>query len=148
MQTYTVTCAECGATTEKQSPRAKYCGDACKKRANRRPSKTGAAGAAQTQAQAPAQAPAQVQVPAVGGLVGQVAADLAKVNVLDTIPGRAALALAYRIESPMETGSAAASMTRELSRLVAEAKALTPKQNDQVDDLDDSVGAKLRLVVR
>jgi hypothetical protein len=75
-----------------------------------------------------------------------VAADLAKVDVLNTIPGRAALALAYRIESPMETGSAAASMTKELSRLVDEAKALAPSRQDGIDQLGDSVGAKLRLV--
>lgn len=75
-----------------------------------------------------------------------MAADLGKAEVIDTIPGRAALALAYRIESPMETGSAAASMTRELSRLVEEAKALRPRQQDTIDKLDESVGAKLRLV--
>lgn len=131
-------CEECGSTFEAKTKRAKFCGATCRVRANRRPSKQGAA-AEQGQSTTTA-------VPERGGLVGQVAADLAKATVLDTIPGRAALALAYRIESPMESGSAAASMTKELSRLVEEAKALTPKRNDRVDTLDDSVGAKLRLV--
>jgi len=129
----TVACGECEADFEARSPRAMYCSEKCRKAANRRPSKRGVA-------------VDKSAVPERGGLVSQVAADLVKLGVLDTIPGRAALALAYRIESPMETGSAAASMTRELSRLVEDARALTPKGQDGIDQIDDSVGAKLRLV--
>lgn len=137
MPTRTVECSHCGTAFEAQSSRASYCSSSCRgKAARQRERRGGNAMPAKPEAKAPQP----------GALVSQTAADLAKLGVIDTIPGRAALALAYRIESPMETGSAAASMTRELSRLVAEAKALTPKQNDQVDDLDDSVGAKLRLV--
>lgn len=136
---YDKPCEECGDTFTAKTSRARFCGPACRVRANRRPSKTGAT--ADRAAKKPSSATLER-----GALIGQVAAELAKTGVLDTIPGRAALALAYRIESPMETGSAAASMTRELSRLVAEAKSLTPTQNDQVDQLGDSVGAKLRLV--
>jgi len=130
-------CEECGTTFTAKTPRAKFCGTACRVRANRRPSKTGASATDQ---------PTKAAVPERGGLVGQVAADLVRLGVLDTIPGRAALALAYRIESPMETGSAAASMTREMSRLVEDARALTPRSQDGIDQIGDSVGAKLRLV--
>lgn len=133
----TVECAECGEPFEAKSPRAKYCSPKCRKSANRRPTKTGAAEPEQT---------SEPQGFTVGQLLGQVIADLEKAEVLNTIPGRAAVALAYRVESPMETGSAAAAMTRELSRLVDEAKALAPKQQDGIDTLGDSVGAKLRLV--
>jgi len=126
-------CEECGTTYTAKRSNSRFCGDACRVRANRRPSKRGVAVDKQA-------------IPDRGGLISQVAADLAKVDVLDTIPGRAALALAYRIESPMETGSAAASMTRELSRLVEEARSLAPAQQDNIDQLGDSVGAKLRLV--
>lgn len=127
-------CEECGTAYLAKRTNSRFCKPACRVRANRRPAKTGASEAASP------------VVPDRGGLVSQVAADLMKAGVLDTIPGRAALALAYRIESPMETGSAAASMTRELSRLVEEAKALAPKQQDAIDALGDGVGAKLRLV--
>lgn len=137
MPTRTVECSHCGTAFEAQSPRASYCSSSCRGKAARHRERHG---------DNATPAKPEAQAPQLGALVSQTAADLAKLGVIDTIPGRAALALAYRIESPMETGSAAASMTRELSRLVAEAKALTPKQNDQVDDLDDSVGAKLRLV--
>lgn len=132
----TVTCEHCEEDFEARSPRARFCSSSCRGKANRRPAKRGAA----------ADRPTERKAPDRGGLVSQVAADLAKAEVLDTIPGRAALALAYRIESPMETGSAAASMTRELSRLVEEAKALVPRQQDSIDELGDTVGAKLRLV--
>lgn len=128
-----VACRECGAEFEAKSPRAVYCSAKCRKAANRRPAKQGVA------------ANPAVTVER-GGLRGQVVADLTRIGVLETIPGKAALALAYRIESPMETGSAAASMTRELSRLVEEARALAPASQDHIDDLGDSVGAKLRLV--
>ena len=128
-------CDECATRYVAQTKRSRFCSAACRVKANRRPVTQG-----MNEGEPPVAAPER------GGLVSQVAADLQKVGVLDTIPGRAALALAYRIESPMETGSAAASMTRELSRLVDEAKALTPKQQDGIDKLDDSVGAKLRLV--
>lgn len=141
MPTVTKPCEECGSPFEAKTKRAKFCTTNCRVRANRRPSKTGAAVQA-----AGEETPAADRAPARGGLVGQVAADLAKAAVIDTIPGRAALALAYRIESPMESGAAAAAMTRELSRLVDAAMLMTPKQNDQVDQLGDSVGAKLQLV--
>jgi len=134
-------CDECGKPFTAKTARAKFCKTACRVKWNRRP----AAKAATAAAKEPQAAP--VAPPASGGLVSQVAADLAKAGVLDTIPGRSALALAYRVESPMETGSAAATMTRELSRLVEEARTLMPKQQDGIDELDDTVGAKLRLVV-
>jgi len=130
-----VICSECGEPFKTQSPRAKYCSAKCRKAANRRPSKQGKSAAS------------TVTPPPPGGLISQVAADLEKAHALDTIPGRAALALAYRIESPMETGSAAASMTKELSRLIAEARAeVAPKLGDAGDEIEARVSAKLQLV--
>lgn len=129
-------CDECGETFVAKTSRARFCKTACRVKANRRPAKRGAAKTSEKAGPAPDR----------GGLVSQTAADLSKADVLDTIPGRAALALAYRIESPMETGSAAAAMTRELSRLVEEAMALRPKRQDGIDTLGDAVGAKLQLV--
>lgn len=140
MATTVRTCEECGTEFEAKTKRARFCKATCRVKANRRPSKTGAAAGT---AEPPAPKPTLY---AGGELLGQVIADLSAVGVLETIPGKAAVALAYRVESPMETGSAAAAMTRELSRLVEEAKALKPKQNDEIDDLDGSVEAKLRLV--
>lgn len=130
-----VICEECGEPFVARSSRAKFCpGGKCRKAANRRPSKKG-------------KAASTVTPPLPGGLISQVASDLEKAKAMDTIPGRAALALAYRIESPMETGSAAASMTKELSRLVAEARAeVAPRLGDAGDDVEARVAAKLQLV--
>lgn len=123
----TKTCAECGKKFEAASPRAKFCKTpGCRKAASRRPSKRGAKEAAD---------PAPSGVYSQGALLGQTISDLTAAGVLETIPGRSAVALAYRIESPMETGSAAASMTRELSRLVEEAKTLQSKSIDPLDEL-------------
>lgn len=138
MPTRDVQCAHCGTAFAAQSSRASYCSSSCRGKAKRQRERS-------PEPQPPAAA-GPGATPAAGGLVSTVAAELTKASVLDTIPGRAALALAYRIESPMETGSAAASMTKELSRLVEEAKALTPKQQDGIDELDDTVSTKLRLV--
>jgi hypothetical protein len=138
-----IACAECARTFTATDTRAKFCSERCKSRAHRRPAKVGALEPLPAPAAAAPSAPAS---PPPGALVGQVAADLAKACVLDTIPGRAALALAYRVESPMETGSAAAALTRELSRLVLEAYELAPDHQDRIDDIDGSVAGKLRLV--
>lgn len=138
-------CDDCGEPFTAKTKRAKFCSTACRVRANRRPSKQGAAAAAaEVDKPAPAAPPTGVYDP--GALLGQTIADLAAAEVLTTIPGRAAVALAYRIESPMESGSSAASMTRELSRLVEEAMKLAPTQSDNVDQLGDAVASKLRLV--
>lgn len=135
-------CEECGTVFVAKTKRARFCGPTCRVRANRRPSKEGAAKGAAGKAP-----PAKTETAyAAGGLLAQVIADLTKAGVLDTIPGRAAAALAYRIESPMETGAAAASMAKELSRLVEEARALAPKTQDATGQLEDRVQAKLRLV--
>lgn len=137
----TISCAECEKKFEAKSTRAKYCSPACRKAANRRPSKKGAA------EEAGKQEPPQVTIPTPGGLVAAVAADLQKLQALDTVAGRAALALAYRIESPQETGSAAASMSKELTRLMEIAKSeVAPMRKDTVDALEEAVAAKLRLV--
>jgi len=131
-------CEECGHEFTAKKTSARFCGAACRVRANRKLHRQ-----QQTSPEQQEEAPA---IPPRGGLIGQVAADLIAAGVLETTPGRAALALAVRIESPMETGSAAATMTRELTRLMDAAAALAPASQDTIDGLGDSVGAKLKLV--
>lgn len=135
-------CDECGRPYIAKTRRSRFCGVNCRVRANKRPSKRGSAAAAAELEEPPLGTPARAV-----GLMDQVRADLGAIEALDTIPGRAALALAYRIESPLETGSAAAQMTRELSRLVEEAQAaVAPKRRDAGDEISDRVAAKLRVV--
>lgn len=129
-------CAECSASLEGRSPRAKFCGDACRKAANRRPAKVGLT-----------EAPTAPVEPAASGLVAAVTAELTDLEVLGTVDGQTALALAERIVSPMETGSAAASMTRELAACMDRVRAAAaPKQRDGVDELLGSARGKLRVV--
>lgn len=146
MATYLHQCEECGQPFESTRRDARFHNASCRVKANRRPAKAGKAKTAKKVAAAQQQAPDGHQLFTAGALLGQLLADLSKAGVLETIPGRAAAALAQRIESPMESGAAAAAMTRELSRLVEEAKALAVKQEDAIDEIDEAVSGKLRLV--
>ncbi|GAB3781490.1 hypothetical protein [Nocardioides ungokensis] len=131
-----VTCDECGRGFEAVSPRARFCSPRCRKASSRRPSNLGRHRAV---THAPESAPQ-----AAGALVAATAVELTQLGQLDSVCGRAALALAYRIESPIETGSAAASMTVQLSRLMGEARtAATPSRRDAIDQLTESIGAKV-----
>lgn len=96
-------CAACGVAFEAQRATAKYCGATCRKRGNRR-------GEVVVLAAAP-----------VVGLVEATRGELAAAGRLDTVLGQQALTLAERITNPRDTGSAIAALSRELSRVMAEA---------------------------
>ncbi|HEU4598853.1 MAG TPA: hypothetical protein VFS26_03840 [Solirubrobacterales bacterium] len=136
-QTRTLECAECGKTFKTTAHNAKFCKrPGCRKAASRRPSKKGRAEAETNQA---------VEFK-VGALLESTLSELNQLQQANSIEGRAAMALAYRIESPLESGSAAASMTKELSRLMAEIRAKAPSKGDGYDDVVGGAAGKLRLV--
>lgn len=141
-------CESCGNTFTAKTARHRFCKSTCRVAAHRSPAKTGRA-AATKDAEAPPRTRGATGPPTQhpGSLTASVAAELTDLEAIDTVRGRAALALAYRIESPLETGSAAASMTVQLTRLMDEVKAAAaPKLRDGVDNLEEAVSGKLRLV--
>lgn len=149
-------CDECGEPFPAKTKRAKYCGATCRVRANRRPSKTGAAKAKQgTVTQLPiAGGPLDQTSPAdpsvediVGGLADQVRKSLSALQALDTIAGAQAVRVARQIDRGDDSGSAVATLSKELSRLVGEAKVeAAPRIKDAADEVMERVNEKLRLV--
>lgn len=114
----TATCGSCGREFETKRASAKFCGDACRKRAQRAPGGRQAA-AQERPAAKPAAPPRAAPVPS-GQLVVRTTEALVKVDRLDTYAGQQAIALAQRIESPFETGQAVSSLSKELSRVMDE----------------------------
>lgn len=148
MATLERVCEECGTGFVAKTKRAKYCRAACRVKANRRPSKVGKARAEQQQSDGTADvvdlqpAPA----PTYDTLAEQVRTSLTAMQALDTISGMTALRVAQQIDRGGDSGAAVASLSKELTRLVAEAKAeAAPRHRDGVTSLEDRVAAKLRL---
>lgn len=120
-------CAGCGAPLKGMSPRAKYHGAACKKRVQR------------------GTAPVVVPLPersAEGGLSAAVRAELEDVGRAGSALGVAALALAERIDSGRESGSALAALNRELRSTLAEATRGTARSS--VASMRDELAARRR----
>ena len=129
------TCAMCPTEFEAKHPTAKYCGERCKKRAQRQPGGTKA-----TKRRKPAgvvELPAEPTIePAAVSLSAATVAELGRAERLETALGQAALALARRIDaSGGETGSALAALVREHRAALAEAVRDAQKAADPLDEL-------------
>lgn len=98
-----VTCAICDRSFEAKNSRARYCGSTCRSRGNR-------AGVASPDTPAP-----------ISGLVEATRLELETSGRLDTVLGQQALELARRLVSPMSTGAAVGSLSKELRAVMAEA---------------------------
>lgn len=153
-----ITCEECGKPFEAKTRRAKFCHVNCRVRANRRPGKVGKAKAAQSASGAPTGGQV-VTLPTASGpdagseqpeglLAAQVRTSLTEYEALETFAGAAAVRVAQQIDRGEDSGSAVATMTKELSRLMAEARAeAAPKKRDGADDVMSRAAEKiLRLV--
>ncbi len=148
-------CEDCGQPFTAKTRRAKFCSDLCRVRANRRPTKVGKAKAASAIHAVPdgkskpeAAAVVTPPAPTYDTLEDQVVGSLTDLNALDTIAGRAAVRVAQQIDHGGDGGSAVVSLSKELSRLVAEAKVeAAPRNRDKADDIAMLVNQKiLRLV--
>lgn len=111
-------CDACGKEFEAKRSTAKYCGGTCRQRGNRRPNGV-----------VPMPAPDE------SGLVGSIRAELERVGRLDTPLGQQAMALAERIGSPFDTGSAMAALSRELRAVMVEAMAGANVAASALDEL-------------
>ncbi len=131
----TVTCEACGKTFEARRSTAKFCGATCRKRKER-------GNAAPARKAAEARPP--VRLVASEGLPAQVAGqpvveavrkELEAADRLDTALGQQAVRLAERLHSEYDTGSAVASVSRELRAVMAEALKDAGAAADPVDEL-------------
>lgn len=126
-------CDDCGRSYEAKRPNSRFCGDTCKKRAQRKPKV-----AAEPAGPSPAAA-----VPSVpSGLVEATRRELDTAGRLDTVLGQQALALAERVASPHETGASVATMSRELRAVMTEALKGVAAKADGVDEVKARRDAK------
>jgi hypothetical protein len=133
------TCEVCKTPFEAQRVTAKYCSKRCSVRATR----SRAAGRPLAPAQQPtAAAPAAptVQAPPVSSadtplLVAATISELAAAEKLGTTLGQQAVRLAERMVAGSETGSAVASLSKELRATMAEALKGAQQAGDPVDEI-------------
>jgi len=136
MASYVVTCAGCGEDFEAKSPRAKWCGSGCKKRAQRKPKP------AETKSETPPD-----PEPVDSGLVASVRSELAEAGVVDTFAGQLALELARKMSAVDATG--VSGLSKELRQVMAEALAdVGPTDEPDDGDEDDPVSAAEDEVAR
>ncbi|AYQ98227.1 hypothetical protein SEA_CHEWBACCA_1 [Mycobacterium phage Chewbacca] len=128
-------CAVCGQAFEAKRPQAKYCGDTCRKRAQR-------GGIAQQKHQ---QAPPVSSAAPASGLIETVQAALEEAGRLNTIAGQHALELARRIVHAPGMNTGVAALSKQLQAVLAEALAgSTAVAADPVDELKARRDAKRR----
>lgn len=115
-------CAQCGKPFDYQKPTAKFCSGSCRATF----SKT-----------KPAESPPPETIPArpVSGLVEAVMAELEALERLDTVTGRHALELASRIVSAPGMNAGVASLSKELSRVLAEVRSKSTVVANPLDEL-------------
>lgn len=136
-----LSCQMCGDPFSATRRSAKYCSEKCKKRAQRQPGGTAAvrpAVEAKIRAlpggKAPEEGPRLPQVE--GGVTDATRTELEAANRLSTSAGRAALALALRIdESIRETGPGLAKLVSEHRATMAAALENAKKAADSVDEV-------------
>jgi len=132
-------CDECGTPYEAKRKTSKFCSTPCRVKANRRPSKVGKA-----KSKADAASPEKPAKPTYDALAEQVKQSLRAANAFDTIAGKAALRVAQQIDRGNDTGSAVATLSTQLMRLVEQAKVeAAPLNRDKADDVIDRVNNKL-----
>lgn len=147
MATFERSCEQCGTAFTSPRKQARFCSSTCRSRAHRgKPPALTVVDAVtpKTTSKPKSEAPA----PVYDTLEEQVRTSLTAVNALDTIAGMAAVRVAQQIDRGGDSGSAVATLSKELSRLVDAAKVeAAPRNKDQADDIAARVNEKiLRLV--
>jgi hypothetical protein len=127
-----VSCKECGKLFDAQTRARVFCGTACRKRSSDRDI------AARKSAElAPVSSISQPEAPAPteSALVATTRRELDEAGVADSVNGQIALRLAEKLSQPGDTGSAMASLARQLSTAMADALASGTKKADALDEL-------------
>lgn len=121
-------CASCGGSLASQRADAVYCGDTCKKRAQR------AQRAAERQRTAPERG-ITLDSGSNAPLVASVRSALAEAGRESTVAGQMALELAVRVANRKELGSSVASLAKQLRETMAEAVAGVAAAADPLDEI-------------
>lgn len=145
MATFERTCEQCGTSFTSPRSQARFCGPTCRSRAHR-----GKPGVEAVEANASSEDPPATRAVAAkrskrySTLEEQVRATLTEMKALTTISGMSAVRVAQQIDRGGDSGSAVATLSKELSRLVSEAKVeAAPLNADKVDDVAALVNAKI-----
>ncbi len=136
------TCEVCGAGYAARRATAKYCSPKCRKRAaDRREAERAAerAASAQVSVSRPGRTEPSTE------FADRIAAELEAAGRLDSVAGRQALLLARRLEDPETSfGSAAASLSKELREVLAEAMAGVAQVGDPIEAIRDGIRDDLK----
>lgn len=128
-----VSCKECGKPFDAQTRARVFCGTACRKRSSDRDI------AARKSAEFSPLSPISPSETAVlapeAGLVATTRRELEEAGVADTVNGQIALRLAEKLSQPGDTGSAMASLARQLATAMSDALASGTKKADALDEL-------------
>lgn len=119
----TVECTACGTSFEAKSPRATYCGPACRKRGSRAGVKASVE---------PIRPPSDPD--AVAPLLAATRSELEAAGVAETALGQQAIELARRMSDPRAMGLSVAPISKELRSVMAEAMRDAPKASS-LDEL-------------
>jgi hypothetical protein len=128
-----VSCQECGSLFEAKRRGAQFCGVACRKRSSLRDIAAREAG--ELAPVSSISSPETTENPPESPLVASTRRELDEAGVADTVNGQIALRLALKLSQPGDTGSAMASLARQLSAAMAEALAGGTKKADSMDEL-------------
>lgn len=131
-------CDICGKTYEAKRKTSKFCGDTCRARHTRA---TAAKAAATGTSRATAQVVVDYDRPP---LSAAVRAELEEVKRQDTALGQVALSLALRIETGMDTGSAMASLSKEMRAALADALRGAKDTQSGLEGIRDELAARRR----
>ena len=128
----TATCARCGSDFETRRRSARWCSDRCRQ-AGARARK---AGKPETvKAPKPRKPRTDPAVEVDHGVTGAVIRELQAAGRADSSAGRAAIALARRVDDGAESSAGLAALTRELSARMLEALAEVESTGDSLDEL-------------
>lgn len=121
-------CDSCGKAYSAKTARSRFCSATCRVRASR-----GVVVPIESAKAAPSdpRPPAQQLV----GVTGATYRELEVAERLDTAYGQAAIVLARRIDAGRDTGSAIATMTRQLRETLAEALKGARREDSKLDEL-------------
>ena len=128
-----VSCKECGTLFDARTRAATFCGTACRKRASNRDIAARKNGdLAPVTSISPADEP--ISAPETG-LVAETRRALEEADAVATVHGQIALTLAAKLASAVDTGSAMASLAKQLAAAMSEALAHGTQQTDALDEL-------------
>lgn len=125
-------CDSCGKAYTAKTARSRFCSTACRVRASR-----GVVVPIETKAPTSRSTKEASASPELVGVLGATYRELDAAERLETAYGQAAMVLARRIDAGRDTGSAMATMTRQLRETLAEALKGARREGSKLDELTE-----------